>query len=72
MAGRAGPGHNRYVMPNHSAHPDPKVCLHEGKKLFLRNQIVVKPDLDGPNLTMHFTRLPKGKILVGFVEETPF
>ena len=53
-------------------HPDPKVCLHEGKKLFLRNQIMVKPDNDGPHLTMHFTRLPKGKILVGFVEETPF
>jgi len=53
-------------------HPDPKVCLHEGKKVFLRNQIVVKPATDGPQLTMHFTRLPKGKILVGFVEETPF
>ena len=53
-------------------HPDPKVCLHEGKKLLLRNQIVVKPDIDGPHLTMHFTRLPNGKILVGFVEETPF
>ena len=53
-------------------HPDPKVCLHEGKKVFLRNQIVVKPDKDGPHLMMHFTRLPKGKILVGFVEETPF
>lgn len=53
-------------------HPDPKVCLHEGKKVFLRNQISIKPDIDAPNLTMHFTRLPKGKILVGFVEETPF
>ena len=53
-------------------HPDPKVCLHEGKKVFLRNQISIKPDIDGPNLTMHFTRLAKGKILVGFVEETPF
>lgn len=53
-------------------HPDPKVCLHEGKKLFLRNQIVVKPDIDGPHLTMHFTRLPNGKILVGWAEETPF
>ena len=53
-------------------HPDPKVCLFEGKKVFLRNQISIKPDIDGPNLTMHFTRLPKGKILVGFVEETPF
>ena len=53
-------------------HPDPKVCLHEGKKVFLRNQISIKPDIDGPNLTMHFTRLPNRKILVGFVEETPF
>ena len=53
-------------------HPDPKVCLHEGKKVFLRNQISIKPDIDGPNLSMHFTRLAKGKILVGFVEETPF
>jgi len=53
-------------------HPDPKVCLHEGKKVFLRNQISIKPDIDGPNLTMHFTRLPKGKILVGWTEETPF
>ena len=41
-------------------HPDPKVCLHEGQKVFLRNQITVKPDRDGPHLTMHFTRLPKG------------
>jgi len=53
-------------------HPDPKVCLFEGKKVFLRNQISIKPEIDGPNLTMHFTRLPKGKILVGWAEETPF
>jgi hypothetical protein len=53
-------------------HPDPKVCLHEGQKVFLRNRLTIKPDIDGPYLTMHFTRLPKGKILVGFVEETPF
>jgi hypothetical protein len=53
-------------------HPDPKVCLHEGEKVFLRNQIVVKPDKGGPHMMMHFTRLPKGKILVGWVEETPF
>jgi hypothetical protein len=53
-------------------HPDPKVCLFEGKKVFLRNQISIKPEIDGPNLTMHFTRLARGKILVGFVEETPF
>ena len=53
-------------------HRKPIVVLHEGKKLFLRNQIVVKPDIDGPHLTMHFTRLPKGKILVGWAEETPF
>jgi hypothetical protein len=53
-------------------HPDPKVCLFEGKKVFLRNQISIKPEIDGPNLTMHFTRLPKGKILVGWTEETPF
>jgi len=46
-------------------HPDPKVCLFEGKKLFLRNQIVVKPDLDGPHLMMHFTRLPKGRFWSG-------
>ena len=52
-------------------HPDPKVCLHEGKKVFLRNQITIKPEKDGPHLTIHFTKLPKGKILVGFVEETP-
>ena len=53
-------------------HPDPKVCLFEGKKVFLRNQISIKPEIDGPNLSMHFTRLPKGKILVGWTEETPF
>jgi hypothetical protein len=53
-------------------HPEPKVCLFEGKKVFLRNQITVKPEKDGPHLTIHFTKLPKGKILVGFVEETPF
>jgi hypothetical protein len=53
-------------------HPDPKVCLHEGQKVFLRNRLTIKPDIDGPNLSMHFTRLPKGKILVGWAEETPF
>jgi hypothetical protein len=53
-------------------HPDPKVCLFEGKKVFLRNNITVKPEIDGPHLTIHFTRLPKGKILVGWTEETPF
>jgi hypothetical protein len=53
-------------------HPEPKVCLFEGKKVFLRNQITIKPEKDGPHLTLHFTKLPKGKILVGFVEETPF
>lgn len=53
-------------------HTDPKVCLHEGKKVILRNQIVTKPDVDGPHLTLHFTRLPSRKILVGWVEETPF
>jgi hypothetical protein len=53
-------------------HPDPKVCLFEGKKVFLRNQITVKPEKDGPHLTIHFTKLPKGKILVGWAEETPF
>lgn len=53
-------------------HPEPKVCLFEGKKVFLRNQITIKPERDGPHLTLHFTKLPKGKILVGFVEETPF
>jgi hypothetical protein len=53
-------------------HPEPKVCLFEGKKVFLRNQITIKPEKDGPHLTIHFTKLPKGRILVGFVEETPF
>ena len=53
-------------------HPFPRVCLHEGKKVFLRNQIVVAPDKGGPHLTLYFTRLPKGKILVGWVDETPF
>ncbi len=53
-------------------HPEPKVCLFEGKKVFLRNQITIRPEKDGPHLTLHFTKLPKGRILVGFVEETPF
>jgi hypothetical protein len=53
-------------------HPEPKVCLFEGKKVFLRNQITITPEKDGPHLTIHFTKLPKGRILVGFVEETPF
>jgi hypothetical protein len=53
-------------------HPEPKVCLFEGKKVFLPNQVTIKPEKDGPHLTLHFTKLPKGKILVGFVEETPF
>jgi hypothetical protein len=53
-------------------HPEPKICLFEGKKVFLRNQITIRPEKDGPHLTLHFTKLPKGKILIGFVEETPF
>jgi hypothetical protein len=60
-----------YIMAQ-GEHPEPKVCLFEGKKVFLRNQITTKPEKDGPHLTIHFTKLPRGRILVGWVEETPF
>ncbi len=53
-------------------HTNPPVCLHEGRKVLLRHRIDAIPSKDGRTLTMHFAKLPKGKILVGWAEETPF
>ena len=53
-------------------YPDPKVCLHQGKKVRLPHRINAAPKKDGRVLTMHFALLPTGKVLVGWVEETPF
>ncbi len=50
-------------------HPDPKVCLHEGKRVFLgyRYRIFARNKRD--ILVVHFAKLPGGRVLVGWVEE---
>lgn len=53
-------------------HAFPKVCLHEGQKIALPHRIVVSHAKHGCVLTLHFAKLPGYKVLVGWVDETPF
>ena len=56
----------------HRVHASPKVCLHEGQKVSLPHRIVVSAAKPGCVLTLHFAKLPGFKVLVGWVDETPF
>ena len=50
-------------------HPDPKVCLHEGKRVFLRYRYRIFARNKRDILVVHFAKLPGFKVLVGWVEE---
>ena len=51
-------------------HPDPKVCLHEGKRVFLRHRFRIFARNKRDILVVHFARLGAGRVLVGWVEES--
>ena len=53
-------------------HREPKACWFNGNRIWLWHQIEAREPKSGRVLTMHFARLPAGKVLVGWVEETPF
>jgi hypothetical protein len=50
-------------------HPDPRVCLHEGKRVFLRHRFRIFARNKRDILVVHFARLGAGRVLVGWVEE---
>jgi len=50
-------------------HPDPKVCLHEGKRVFLRYRYRIFARNKRDILVVHFARLGAGRVLVGWVQE---
>ena len=50
-------------------HPDPRVCLHEGKRVFLRYRYRIFARNKRDILVVHFAKLPGGRVLVGWVEE---
>jgi hypothetical protein len=50
-------------------HPDPRVCLHEGKRVFLRYRYRIFARNKRDILVVHFARLRGGKVLVGWVQE---
>jgi len=50
-------------------HPDPKVCLHEGKRVFLRYRYRIFARNKRDILVVHFARLRGGRVVVGWVEE---
>jgi hypothetical protein len=50
-------------------HPDPRVCLHEGKRVFLRYRYRIFARNKRDILVVHFARLGAGRVLVGWVEE---
>ena len=50
-------------------HLDPKVCLHEGKRVFLRYRYRIFARNKRDILVVHFARLGAGRVLVGWVEE---
>jgi hypothetical protein len=53
-------------------HPDPRVCLHEGKRVFLRYRYRIFARNKRDILVVHFAKLSGFKILVGWVEERQF
>lgn len=50
-------------------HPDPKICLHEGKRVFLRYRYRIFARNKRDMLVVHFAKLTGGRVLVGWVEE---
>jgi hypothetical protein len=58
--------------PEMDRYPEAKVCLFHGKKVWLPYSVTAHETTGGRGLTMHFTLLPTGKPLVGWVEERPF
>ncbi|MGI9110437.1 MAG: hypothetical protein ACR2KA_10510 [Opitutales bacterium] len=51
-------------------HPDPKVCLHEGRRVFLRHRFRIFARNKRDILDVHFAKMPGGRVLVGWVEES--
>ena len=50
-------------------HPDPRVCLYEGKRVFLRYRYRIFARNKRDILVVHFARMAGGRVLVGWVEE---
>jgi hypothetical protein len=50
-------------------HPGPKVCLYEGKRVFLRYRYRIFARNKRDILVVHFARIQGGKVLVGWVQE---
>jgi hypothetical protein len=53
-------------------HTKPKFCLHEGQKVALRHRLVIIPTKHDRVMTLYFAKLPRFKVLVGWVEEGAF
>jgi hypothetical protein len=50
-------------------HPDPRVCLHEGKRLFLRYRYRIFARNKRDILVVHFAKLTGFRVVIGWVEE---
>ena len=50
-------------------HPDPRVCLHEGKRVFLRYRYRIFARNKRDILVVHFAKLPGFRVVIGWVEE---
>ncbi len=50
-------------------HPDPRVCLHEGKRVFLRYRYRIFARNKRDILVVHFAKMGAGRVLVGWVQE---
>lgn len=50
-------------------HPDPRVCLHEGKRVFLRYRYRIFARNKRDILVVHFAKLTGFRVVIGWVEE---
>jgi hypothetical protein len=50
-------------------HPNPTVCLHDGRKVALPHRVTVPWGKRGCTLSMHFAMLKGYRVLIGWVEE---
>ena len=50
-------------------HPNPAICLHDGRKVTLPHRATVPSGKRGLVLTLHFTRVEGDRVLLGWVEE---